>query len=269
MALPLPGQGDRQTAVVINGLGFGAKHQKITERERRPIIPIDPIAPVLRTGIELGSGIVGEGGGLAGAEMHSHLAGRRPICKGLACKGEGILVVLMLKTAIHGLGIGGSTVHVDKETVLITGVVDPFLDPIIIVPGVGALHAVNVVPASTGQIGIGALAGPGVDHNGIVGAGNAQVVGAQRPDGTQGRLPLQVGENCHHPGDATLCQNFIHDVSMAGTALRHSHLDVINHDRIGTAFVIGSAQGLSSQGIDIAGGLLCLRRYGFRRRRRR
>lgn len=80
----------------------------------------------------------------------------------------------MLKTAIHGLGIGGSTVHVDKETVLITGVVDPFLDPIIIVPGVGALHAVNVVPASTGQIGIGALAGPGVDHNGIVGAGNAQ-----------------------------------------------------------------------------------------------
>ncbi len=84
----------------------------------------------------------------------------------------------------------------------------------------------------------------------------------------QGRLPLQTGENGHHPGHATLCQNLVHDIRMAGATLGHGHLDVVDHDRIGAAPIVRGAQSFPSQGIDMNDRLLGLSRHGLWRRRR-
>ena len=125
-----------------------------------------------------------------------------------------------------------------------------------------------MIPAGIGQIGIGALAGPGMDHDGVVGAGNAQVIGPQGPDGTKGVSPSRPEKmaiiRVTPPSARTSYMISAWLVPHWG----HGHLDVVDHDRIGAAPIVQGAQSFPSQGIDMNDRLLGLSRHGLWRRRR-
>ena len=60
------------------------------------------------------------------------------------------MIICVLKLAAHFFCVGYGVIHVDKQTVLVTGAVDPLRDPVVIAAGIGALYSVNVIPAGGG-----------------------------------------------------------------------------------------------------------------------
>ena len=74
------------------------------------------------------------------------------------------------------------------------------------------------------------LAAAGVDDDGVIRQGHAQVIRAQAADAADRLHVIQVAENRHHARDAALGRDLIDHVRVADADLRLRVDDVVDHD---------------------------------------
>ena len=80
------------------------------------------------------------------------------------------------------------------------------------------------------DIAVRLLTAAGVDDDGVIRQGNAQIIRAQAADAADRLNVVQVAENRHHTGDAALGRDLIDHVRLADADLRLGIDDVVDHD---------------------------------------
>ena len=80
------------------------------------------------------------------------------------------------------------------------------------------------------DVAVGLLAAAGVDDNGVIRQGDAQIIRAQAADAADGLHIVQVAENGHHARDAALGRDLVDHVCVADADLRLREDDVVDHD---------------------------------------
>ena len=96
--------------------------------------------------------------------------------------------------------------------------------------GIAVAHTVEVVGIIGFHIAVRLLTAAGMDDDGVIRQGNAQIVRAQAADAADRLDVVQVAENRHHTGDAALSRNLVDDVCIADADLRLRVDNVIDHD---------------------------------------
>ena len=115
------------------------------------------------------------------------------------------------------------------------------------------------LPVVKGVVGLGAA--PGVDVDGVVAQGQADVVVPGGADAAQVAHPLQVLVEPHHPGDAPLSDDLINHVRLGNPDLRQGLSQVVEHNSDGPFSADILMQALAGEWVDVGVDRL---RFGFR-----
>ena len=222
---------DREAAIAVDRFHVSREDEQVGEGDRLTGRTVLIVPLILNGRVLAGIGMVCKGCALGGVERH--------LCGGGV--GSALLhrVVREAQTGLVAAVVLGTELILLYERLHVrTMEKQRMLRAVLTAAGVTVKHGTGVAVAHTVEmvgiigfhIAVSLLAAAGMDDDGVIRQGNAQIVWAQAADAADRLDVVQVAENRHHAGDAALSRDLIDDVCVADADLRLRVDNVIDHD---------------------------------------
>lgn len=223
---------DGQAAVAVHRFHIGREDEQIGKRDRFAGRAVLIVGLVLHGRVLAAVSVVGEGRALGRVKRHLHVLGRAAgaLVDSIVGKVQaGLVAALMLGAELVPIHERFHVRAVEEQRVL-RAVLAAAGVAVEHGAGVAVAHAVQMVGVIGLDVAVGLLAAAGVDDNGVIRQGDAQIIRAQAADAADGLHIVQVAENGHHARDAALGRDLVDHVCVADADLRLRVDDVVDHD---------------------------------------
>lgn len=223
---------DGQAAVAVHRLHISREDEQIGKRNRFAGRAVLIVGLILHSRVLAAVGVVGKGRALGRVECHLHIRSRAAgaLLDSVVGKVQAGLVAALVLGAELVLIHKGLHIRAVEEQRVLRAVLTAAGVAVEHGAGVAVAHAVEMVSVVGLDIAVGLLAAAGVDDNGVIRQGDAQIIRAQAADAADGLHVIQVAENGHHARDAALGRDLVDDVRVADADLRLRVDDVVDHD---------------------------------------
>ena len=221
-----------QAAVAVHRLHIGREDEQIGEWNRFAGRAVLIVGLILHSRVLAAVGVVGKGRALGRVERHLHVRGRAGSALLNSVIGKiqaGLVAALVLGAELVLIHKGLHICAVEEQRVL-RAVLAAAGIAVEHGAGVAVAHAVQMVGVVGLDIAVGLLAAAGMDDDGVIRQGNAQIIRAQAADAADRLDIIQVVEDRHHARDTALGRDLIDHVRVADADLRLRVDDVVDHD---------------------------------------
>ena len=221
-----------QAAIAVHRFHIGREDKQIGKRDRFSGRAVLIVGLILHGRVLAAVSMVGKGRALGRVERHLHVRSRAcgALLDGVVGKVQTGLVAALVLSAEFILIHERLHICAVEEQRVLRAVLAAAGIAVEHGAGVAVAHAIQMVGVVGFDITVCLLAAAGVDDDGVIRQGHAQVIRAQAADAADRLHVIQVAENRHHARDAALGRDLIDHVRVADADLRLRVDDVVDHD---------------------------------------